>query len=69
MAAELYATRPQPVEGSIAPEPTAPERIGPYELVFKLASGGMATVYLARTHAASSFTRVVALKRIHRDLI
>lgn len=69
MAAELYATRPQRVEGSIAPEPTAPERIGQYELVLKLASGGMATVYLARTHAASSFNRVVALKRIHRDLI
>jgi serine/threonine protein kinase len=69
MAAELYAPRPQRVEGSTAPEPTAPERIGPYELVFKLASGGMATVYLARTHAASSLNRVVALKRIHPDLI
>jgi serine/threonine-protein kinase len=69
MSAELYEKSPQRVDASVAPEPTAPERIGQYELVFRLASGGMATVYLARTHDVSMFNRVVALKRIHRDLI
>ena len=37
-----------PAEDSVKPERTAPERIGRYELCFELASGGMATVYLAR---------------------
>ena len=53
---------------SLAPEPTAPERIGRYELCFKLASGGMASVYLARIHGVSGFQKLVALKRIRRDL-
>jgi serine/threonine protein kinase len=69
MAPESFAKRPQPVEASEAPEPTARERIGQYELVCRLASGGMASVYLARTHDVSSFNRVVALKRIHRHLV
>ena len=57
-----------PEEESIPPERTAPERIGRYELCFELASGGMATVYLARVHGASGFEKLVALKRIHRHL-
>jgi serine/threonine protein kinase len=57
-----------PAEDSIPPERTAPERIGRYELCFELASGGMATVYLARVHGASGFEKLVALKRIHRHL-
>ena len=57
-----------PAEDSIPPEPTAPERIGRYELCFELASGGMATVYLARVHGASGFEKLIALKRIHRHL-
>lgn len=57
-----------PADDSEPPERTAPERIGRYELCFELASGGMATVYLARVHGASGFEKLVALKRIHRHL-
>lgn len=55
-------------EDSVTPEPTDPERIGRYQLCFELASGGMATVYLARVDGASGFEKLVALKRIHRHL-
>ena len=56
------------MEDSPVLELTAPERIGRYELCFELASGGMASVYLARIHGASGFEKLVALKRIHRHL-
>lgn len=52
----------------VEPERTAPERIGRYELCFELASGGMASVFLARIDGASGFEKLVALKRIHRHL-
>ncbi|NNE20728.1 MAG: serine/threonine protein kinase [Myxococcales bacterium] len=55
-------------DDSERPERTAPERIGRYQLCFELASGGMATVYLARTYGSSGFEKLVALKRIHRHL-
>ncbi|MEM8608492.1 MAG: serine/threonine-protein kinase [Myxococcota bacterium] len=57
-----------PVDDFVEPERTAPERIGRYELCFELASGGMASVYLARIDGASGFEKLVALKRIHRHL-
>ncbi len=57
-----------PLEDSGAPERTSPERIGRYELCFELASGGMATVYLARIDGLSGFEKLIALKRIHRHL-
>lgn len=56
------------VEDAGTPERTAPERIDRYELCFELASGGMASVYLARADGASGFEKLVALKRIHRHL-
>ena len=56
------------VEEFVEPERTAPERIGRYELCFELASGGMASVYLARIDGVSGFEKLVALKRIHRHL-
>ena len=57
-----------PVDDSEKPERTDPQRIGRYELCFELASGGMASVYLARIDGASGFEKLVALKRIHRHL-
>lgn len=54
--------------GSLAPPRSAPERIGRYELCFELASGGMASVYLARAGGAPGFQKLVALKRIHAHL-
>lgn len=69
LAADLF-TQVRQLDDSVPPTPVAPERVGHYELVFKLASGGMADVYLAReTSAPPRLKRIVALKRVHRDLV
>ena len=44
------------------------DRLGPYRLVDKLASGGMATVHLAERLGAAGFARTVALKVVHPHL-
>ena len=44
------------------------QRLDRYELVAELASGGMATVYLARNAGLGGFQRFVALKRLHPHL-
>jgi len=41
-----------------------PQKLGPYELLRLLATGGMAEVYLARRDGPHGFTKTVALKRI-----
>ena len=56
------------LEPSGAPRRAAPGRIGRYELCFELASGGMASVYLARAEGSPGFEKLVALKRIHPHL-
>ena len=45
-----------------------PERIGRYELLLPIGSGGMATVFLARAGGVGGFERDVALKIIHAHL-
>jgi eukaryotic-like serine/threonine-protein kinase len=45
-----------------------PERIGRYEILLPIASGGMATVYLARSRGVGGFERDVALKLTHAHL-
>jgi serine/threonine-protein kinase len=45
-----------------------PERVGRYEILLPIASGGMATVYLARSRGAGGFERDVALKLTHAHL-
>jgi hypothetical protein len=47
---------------------TKPERLGAYELLLELASGGMATVHLARATDKRQGPPLVALKRPHRHL-
>jgi serine/threonine-protein kinase len=42
----------------------APLRLGPYELLRRVATGGMAEVYLARRAGPHGFEKIVALKRI-----
>ncbi len=42
----------------------APVRLGPYELVQRIATGGMAEVYLARRGGPHGFQKIVAVKRI-----
>lgn len=39
-----------------------------YELVAEIASGGMATVFLARLTGVGGFQRLVAIKRLHPHL-
>ena len=48
--------------------PDASVELGRYHLVQRLASGGMASVYLARAAGPAGFEKVVALKRIHPHL-
>ncbi len=43
-------------------------RVGRYELLAPLASGGMATVYLAQRVGPGGFSRVFAAKRLHEHL-
>ncbi len=44
------------------------QRVERYELVGEIASGGMATVYLARLGGVGGFQRFVAMKRLHPHL-
>jgi serine/threonine-protein kinase len=44
-------------------------RLGRYLLCYELASGGMATVYLARVEGPAGFEKLVALKVIHPHLV
>ncbi|MFO0608315.1 MAG: serine/threonine-protein kinase [Polyangiales bacterium] len=43
-------------------------RIGRYRVCYRIAQGGMASVYLARLEAASGFSKWVALKIIHPNI-
>ena len=53
-----------------AAEPAAPatERLGRYELIARIADGGMAEVYLARQLGPMNFQKVVVVKKIHPNL-
>ncbi len=44
------------------------DRLGRYRIIAKLASGGMATVYLAQAEGVGGFSRTVALKACHPHL-
>src|SRR5678816_2463343 len=50
------------------PAATAPERLGRYELIARIADGGMAEVYLARQLGPMNFQKVVVVKKIHPNL-
>src|SRR5437588_142042 len=57
------------------PYSSTPIRLGPYELIQKLATGGMAEIYIARREGPHGFSKKIALKRIlpqlglvHRDV-
>ncbi|PID38407.1 MAG: hypothetical protein CSB49_05725 [Proteobacteria bacterium] len=49
--------------------PSDQRRFGRYRMLCKLASGGMATLYLARFASGERFEKHVAIKRIHEHLI
>ncbi|NUO55010.1 MAG: serine/threonine protein kinase [Polyangiaceae bacterium] len=46
----------------------APERVGRFELLVPIGTGGMATVYLARTRLIADTYRYAALKILHQKL-
>ena len=50
------------------PLPARPTRLGPYDVVVKIAGGGMATIYLGRTRDASGAERLAAIKVIRHEL-
>ena len=45
-----------------------PRHLGPYELLARLGTGGMAVVYLGRRTGESGFSRLFAIKVLHPHL-
>ncbi len=62
------STPPSPAAPPASAPPAAAERLGAYELLVELASGGMATVSLARAIDSRTGPLLVAVKRPHRHL-
>ena len=56
------------VAAKLIDSPEGRQRIDRYELVAEIASGGMATVFLARLLGVGGFQRFVAIKRLHPHL-
>jgi eukaryotic-like serine/threonine-protein kinase len=56
------------VPSSSGSGPLMPQRVGRYEILLPIASGGMATVYLARAKGHGGFEQDVALKLTHAHL-
>ena len=50
-------------------QPPAPQIIGRYAIHAEIASGGMASVHLARLVGPAGFPRIVAVKRAHAHLV
>jgi len=48
--------------------PVRPTRLGPYDVIVKIAGGGMATIYLGRGRGEDGEEQLVALKVIRHDL-
>lgn len=48
--------------------PAPPEAFGAYELLEKIATGGMAEVFRARAHGAMGFEKILVIKRILEQL-
>ena len=59
-----------PIVGAVSTRTPAsvPDRVGRYDILMPIASGGMATVYLARAVGSSGFVTEVALKLTHEHL-
>ena len=50
------------------PLPVRPTRLGPYEVIVKIAGGGMATIYLGKQRRRGAPDKLAALKVIRHDL-
>ncbi len=53
---------------SVPPPALGRDKIGRYEIIYPLAAGGMATVYVARLSGPAGFEKLVAIKVIHPHL-
>ncbi len=49
----------------VPPKPPSTRSVGEYRLYKEIATGGMGTIHLARKGGAGSFSRAVAVKRLH----
>ena len=49
---------------NVAPPSTPPETFGQYQLLERIAQGGMAEVFRARAHGAMGFEKILVVKRI-----
>ena len=58
--------RPAPAAAPAGPAPAAPsaDRFGQYEILERIASGGMAELFRARFRGAEGFQKIVAVKKI-----
>ena len=57
-----------PAVSPVLPNQTQSQHLGRYQLLAKLAAGGMATVYLGRIAGVGGFDRRVAMKVLHPHL-
>src|SRR5262245_20982656 len=57
------APRPEPRAAEPQPSPS-PDRFGQYEILERIASGGMAELYRARRRGVEGFEKIVAIKKI-----
>lgn len=58
---------PQPTEAGATPVASG-RQLGRYEILCELASGGMASVHIARAQGVAGFERLVAIKVLHPHL-
>jgi serine/threonine-protein kinase len=56
------------MERDRSPSAAFPARVGRYDLIVPIASGGMATVYLGETLGPAGFRKTVAVKLVHQHL-
>jgi TonB family protein len=63
-AADLTPTASRRAEPREAVAPEGPDRFGQYELLEKIASGGMAELFRARRTGVEGFQKIVAIKKI-----
>ncbi|MGB5812203.1 MAG: protein kinase [Polyangiales bacterium] len=59
---------PAGMPGDPLSRPMAGRQLGRYEILTQLASGGMASVYIARAQGVAGFERLVAIKVLHPHL-
>ena len=53
---------------SSSPQMSFPTRVGKYDLLLPIGTGGMATVFLAQAGGVGGFARQVAIKLVHTHL-